>query len=147
MSTPKSQLSAADHRRKRHKAKDIKKEPQQDGYMGQTQNRIKTHTSRRANYKLENNCRGSPTGVRVLSPELGSSAQGSALGREAPRAFGFEGLERLTFGSPKGLGEIKTSLLKDAHKMSGPLGPRRKAVINLVGPKAVLWSWRVSRRD
>lgn len=110
MSTPKSQLSADDRRRKRCKAKDIKKEPQQDGYVGQTQDRIKTRTSRWANYKLEDNCRGSPAGVRVLSPELGSSAQVSALGRQAPRAFGFEGLAGLTFGSPKGLGEIKTSL-------------------------------------
>ena len=35
--------------------------------------------------------RGSPTGVRVLSPTLGSPAWGPGIGRRSPRAFGFEG--------------------------------------------------------
>lgn len=56
----------------------------------------------------------------------GSPAQGQAVGRQAPKAFGFEDHGGYNCRRPTGLGEKETSLLKGACKIPYTLGKGQK---------------------
>ena len=124
--------------------KDIKKNHNKKGRRGRLP--IKCHTLGWATHKMENNynCRSSPRVVRVLSPILGSPAQGSCTRKTSPRSIWLWRAARLNLGSPRGLGEIVFTL-KRVHTKSHTPGPRAEAVI-LTGAwvRPTCWSWRVS---
>ena len=110
-------------------AKDIKKEPQWDWQKGQTRD-ITSHTTWLGNPETgeKSYCRGPPTGVRVRSPTSASPARGSCR-KTSPHSIWLWRPVQVNCRSPTELGEIETSLLKDAHKIPHTQAPRTKAII------------------
>ena len=92
-STSKSQLSAEQPSmqktgiyQKRSTTEDVRKEPQRDGQERWTRDIIKSHTTDLSDPRTgeELQCRGSPTGVKVLNPTSGSPAGGVWHQEEEP---------------------------------------------------------------
>ena len=91
--------------------KDMKKEPQRDGweewsqYSQDPHPRVTTHKQ-----KDNNDYRGSPQGVRGLSPTLGSFAWGSCTGMMSPQNFWLWSPAGLVWGKAGGLWKTETVL-------------------------------------
>lgn len=90
--------------------------------------------------------RGLLTGVRLLSPRLGSPVLGSGTRRKSPESIWLWRLVGLECRSSIELGETETSLLKDAHRVFWALEPRGKSTVIWADAKPPHFSWKVPWR-
>ena len=121
---------------KRYSTSKDKKKPDKmvrESHLWYNKFNIQTH-------KLENNYI-----TEFLPPQVRFLSLGSSTGKTSPQSIWPWRPVGLDCRSPTRLGEIETSLLKGAHKISHARRPRAKAVY-LIGTwtRPTCWSWRVS---
>ena len=127
--------------------KDIKKEPWQDRQERQTWY-SQVPYSQVGNPQTGEHfyCRGSPKGVRGLSPNTGLPSPVVVHREGAPRAFGIESQWGLLLGVPGGWGK-EISLSKGKHKISHTPSKTQGRSSNLraAWARPTCWSWRDSQ--
>ena len=93
------------------------------------------------------NCGASTKEVRGPSPMLGSPAQESCTRKTSPQSIWLWKSPGLTFGSPGGLGEIETPLLKGTKNLTHSGTQGRSSDLKGAWVRPACWSWRVSLRQ
>lgn len=99
---------------KRHPTAKDKEEVTTEQQKGHKHDKIRPHACWAGDHELESNyTKSSPTGVKFLSPKLGSPAYGNGNRGGSPKTPGFEGQQEFDWRNYTELEETGTQLLED----------------------------------